>query len=65
MGCRPVDVVKPVSSPRAGALAGLQRSKAMRDRKRGGGHKVEGRKSHVERRPEAMAMASAYSEPIR
>jgi hypothetical protein len=31
--------------------------KAPRDRKRGCGQKVEDRKSHVERRPEAVAMA--------
>ena len=35
----------------------VKKLKAARDRKRGGGQKVEGRKSHAERRPEAVAMA--------
>ena len=35
----------------------MKKLKAARDRKRVNGKKVEGRKSHVERRPEVVAMA--------
>lgn len=47
----------------AGAFAEYEKArlvaklKAARDRKRQAGEKVEGRKSHVERRPEAVALA--------